>query len=58
MGLTKKKFGRKPYFSKNKNNAFNNNKKPKDKNLGNEIFCFVCGQAVGSSGLRIIKKGG
>ncbi|XP_028215107.1 uncharacterized protein LOC114397201 [Glycine soja] len=44
-GFNKNKFGRKPSFSKNKNNAFNNNNKPKDKNSGNEIFCFVCGRA-------------
>lgn len=44
-GFNKNKFGRKPSFSKNKNNAFNNNNKPKDKNPGNEIFCFVCGRA-------------
>ena len=44
-GFNKNKFGRKPSYSKNKNNAFNNKNKPKDKNLGNEVFCFVCGQA-------------
>jgi len=44
-GFNKTKFGTKPSFSKNKSNAFNNNNKPKDQNLGNEIFCFVCGRA-------------
>ena len=45
MGLTKISLGESLFFSKNKNNAFNNNNKPKDTNLGNEVFCFVCGQA-------------
>ena len=40
-GFSKNKFGRKPSFSKNKNNAFSNKNKPKDKNLGNEFF-FLC----------------
>ncbi|RZB91862.1 14-3-3-like protein D [Glycine soja] len=45
-GFNKNKFGRKPSFCKNKNNAFNNNNKPKDKNSGNEIFPLFVGELI------------
>ena len=42
-GPKKTQFGKKPHFSKNKNNVSNNNNTLKGKNHGNESFCFVCG---------------
>ena len=43
-GFNKNKFTKNPSFSEPKNNFSYNNNKNKDKNMGNEMFCFVCGQ--------------
>jgi len=40
-GFNKNKFVKNPSFSKPRNNFSYNNNKHKDKNMGNEMFCFV-----------------
>lgn len=42
--FSKNKFGKSSFFPKSKIKTFNNNYKPKNKNHGNESFCFVCGR--------------
>ena len=44
LSVPQPRLTKKPSFSKPKNNFSYNNNKNKDKNMGNEMFCFVCGQ--------------
>ena len=42
LSVPQPRLTKKPSFSKPKNNFSYNNNKNKDKNMGNEMFCFVC----------------